>query len=357
MKPPNIGSLAISDDDPTRPEAVAALVEATYGLKIDGLDRLPIGEGTVNYRARTSAGVLFVKSYLGGTDLQAEIEGIRLSAIAASAGVPTAQPVTAGPGVFIARRGPCAASVWEYVDGQVVESGFSEAQLEAAGAALGTIHRTFAPLPESSGPAPQVDSWLAFDSQEMTATTDQLLAIVTARSDPDDFDAQAERTLRERRAQIGRIPELLAGLPRLTAQVLHGDYSAVNLMFHGDQLAAVVDFRPPDPFLVAYELGRIAYDPRTVMLNPDWRKAARILITAYLEHNPGTEQCDIAFSARAALIQLLTSLYGVKNHYLKSGLLQANLDAFWLLRHSAATTLLADLPSVETDLRAIASLM
>jgi Ser/Thr protein kinase RdoA (MazF antagonist) len=184
-----------------------------------------------------------------------------------------------------------------------------------------------------------VKSWLAFDPREMTATIDRLLA-----------DAQSERTLRERRDQIGRVPELLAGLPRLTAQVLHGDYSAVNLMFSDDQLAAVIDFRPPDPFLVAYELGRIAYDPRTVTLNPDWRKAARILIAAYLEHNPGAERRDIAFSARVALIQLLTSLYGVKNHYLKPGLLQADLDAFWLMRHSAATTLLADLPRVENDL-------
>ena len=43
----------------------------------------------------------------------------------------------------------------------------------------------------------------------------------------------------------------------------------MNLMFRSDQLAAVIDFRPPDPFLVAYELGRIAYDPRTVALARD----------------------------------------------------------------------------------------
>jgi hypothetical protein len=101
---PSIESPAASGDDPTRPEAVAALVETRYGLTIDGLERLPIGQGTVNYRARTSAGVLFVKSYPAGTDLRAESEGIRLSALAASAGVPAAQPLAAGPGVFIARR-------------------------------------------------------------------------------------------------------------------------------------------------------------------------------------------------------------------------------------------------------------
>lgn len=354
MNLPSTNRRAVGGEESTGPEAVTALLEAKFDLRAYALDRLPIGQGTVNYRARTGAGVFFVKTYPVGTDLSAETAGIRLSALAASAGVPAAQPLPAGAGEFIAQHGQCAASVWEYVDGQVIESGLGDAQLDAAGAALGTIHRTFAPLPESRGPAPEVESWLAFDPGGMTAIIDRLLAIIEAKSDRDGFDAEAERTVRERRSQIGRIPDLFAGLPRLTAQVLHGDYSAVNLMFRSDQLAAVIDFRPPDPFLVAYELGRIAYDPRTVTLNPDWRKAARVLIAAYLRENPHADQRDIAFSGRAALIQLLTSLYGVKNHYLKPGLLQADLDAFWLLRHQAATTLLADLASVENDLQTLA---
>ena len=135
---------------------------------------------------------------------------------------------------------------------------------------------------------------------------------------------------------LGRIPALLDGLPALTTQVLHGDYSPVNLLFDGDALTAVTDFRPPDPFLIAYDLGRMAFYPNTVTSSPDWPGAARTLIAAYLEASPPATADDIRCCARVALLQLLTSLYGVKQHYLKPGLLQDDLDHFWLLRHRAA---------------------
>lgn len=355
MTPPDIAQQTERPDDPTGPTAVTALLNSQFGLRVRSLDRLPIGQGTVNYRAQTDTGLVFVKSYPGGTDLPAESAGIRLSALAAGAGVPVARPRALRGDTFIAEMGGSAASVWEYVEGRVIETGLSRAQLDAAGAALGAIHRTFASLPGSRGPAPQVSSWLAFDVGGFAAAADRLLAVIAAKDEPDEFDEIAGETLWERRAQAGHVPALIDGLPSLTAQVLHGDYSAVNLMFRGDQLAAVIDFRPPDPFLVTYELGRIAYDPRTVTLARDWQADASALISAYQRENPFAAPDDITFSARAALIQLLTSLYGVKNHYLRPGLLQHDLDAFWPLRHQAATALLENLPAIEMNLRAQAA--
>ncbi|WP_445189127.1 phosphotransferase [Pseudonocardia sp. Cha107L01] len=61
----------------------------------------------------------------------------------------------------------------------------------------------------------------------------------------DDFDEIAARTLVERRAEWERIPDPLTGLPELSCQVLHGDYSSANLLFDSEALAAVVDFSPP----------------------------------------------------------------------------------------------------------------
>lgn len=338
--------------DPTAPTAIEQLLAATFGVTTAGFDRLPLGQGTVNYRATTGTGLLFVKAYPAGTDLAQEAAGIRLSALAARAGVPVARPLALADGSFIAEYAGSAASVWEYVDGEIVETGYSRPQLAAIGRTLGLIHATFAALPESSGPAPQVEPWLAFAAPEFTATIDRLLAIIEAKDELDEFDQSALRTLRERRDQVARIPSLIADLPQLTTQVLHGDYSAMNLMFKGERLAAVIDFRPPDPFFIAYEVGRIAYDPRTVIRSPDWQGDAATLIAAYREANPAVAGDGIAYSARVALIQLLTSLYGVKNHYLKPGLLQADLDEFWLLRHHAATTLLDHLPDLEKALHA-----
>jgi Ser/Thr protein kinase RdoA (MazF antagonist) len=154
---------------------------------------------------------------------------------------------------------------------------------------------------------------------------------------------------------IDKIPGLLAELPELTAQILHGDYSPVNLLFDGEQLSAVLDFRPPDPFLIAYDLGRMAFYPNTVVYDPGWMGAARTLITAYQEANPGVAAADIRSCARVALVQLLGSLYGVKQHYLKPGLFQDDLDEFWLLRHRAAGILLDSLAGIDALLQALAA--
>lgn len=340
---------------PTDPEAVGALLAAAYDLRADRIERLPIGQGTINYRAYVGGVAMFVKTYLPGTDLDAERAGIELSALAGSVGVPVARVLASSTSDLIAvgERGT-AISVWEFVDGQTIQTGLNLEQLTATGAALGRIHRAFAELPASSGPAPQVPEWMGFDPADSQATIDQILGIIAERKQPDAFDTLAETTLTERRTDVGRVPALIAELPKLTAQVLHGDYSVLNLMFNGDTLAAVVDFSPPDPFLIAYELGRIAFDPGSVTGRDDWIDAGLTVIDAYLDANPETAPDDIHACARVAIIQLLTSLYGVKNHYLKPGLLQADLDEFWLLRHGAARRLLNNLDDIEARLHQLA---
>ena len=56
-----------------------------------------------------------------------------------------------------------------------------------------------------------------------------------------------------------------------------------------------------------------------------------------------------------ALLQLLRSLYGIKQHYMGSGLLQDDLDAFWLLRHETVSRLLANLRLIDEMLSAFST--
>jgi homoserine kinase type II len=194
---------------------------------------------------------------------------------------------------------------------------------------------------------------LRFDPQEQVRTIDQLLGVIASLPKHAEFDEAAERTLHERRAMLWQIPALTAMLPPLTTQILHGDYSLVNLMFSRDALVAVVDFQPPSAFLIAYELGRIAFTPQVIVNASDWLDRACLLVGAYLTENPQVSTDDVVYSGRVALLQLLKSLYGVKEHYLNEGLLQADLDAFWLYRHQAAQTLLECLDRIEVALRAV----
>ncbi|WP_326821520.1 phosphotransferase enzyme family protein [Streptosporangium sp. NBC_01756] len=344
-----------------RGDRIAAVLASRYGLPVRTVTQLPIGQGTTNFRVVCDDGQeAFVKNYPGGTDLDAEREAIALSARALEAGIPGAQVLPNQDGDVIDTSSLLAVSVWEWMTGQVVTR-LSQPQLAAAGNALGRIHAAFTDVPAgaATGTVSTAQQWRDVDLEGLTATVDQLLEIIAERVEAgasDAFDVEAQRTLLERRGQLVRIPELLADLPEeLTAQVVHGDFSPVNLLFEGETLSAVLDYRPPSPFLVAYDLGRMAFYPNMVAAGSDWFAAAATLIIAYRQAHPAVAAVDVQACGRVALLQLLKSLYGVRQHYLKPGLFQDDLDDFWLLRHRAVRVLLSELTATDTLLAGLAN--
>lgn len=334
-------------------DRIADVLRDRYRLSPERMLRLPIGQGTVNYRAICPDQEFFVKIYPRDADLDAERQAIDLSNLARRHGVPTAAIVPNRDGAFLDATSTDAISVWGWVPGHIMLGALSDAQCHAAGAAMGRMHQVFAPLPAGAGLASQAEDWLAIDLPALHATVDQLLDLVERRiadTGGDVFDQQARRTLTERRQMLDHLPGLVADLPKLSTQVLHGDYSPVNLLFDGDRLAAVTDFRPPEPFLLAFEVGRVAFYPTTVTTT-SWQSSAQTLIGAYLDANPTASADDLRACARIALIQLIRSLYGVKQHYLKPGLFQHDLDTFWTQRHQAAQVLLDHLAVTDALLR------
>lgn len=342
----------VPDTTAAGPGEITAALHSKYGLAPAMLTRLEIGQGTVNYRATVPGhSDVFVKCYPAGADLAAEREAITLTRLAGRHGVPVAPVIPAAGGQVITASGTTAISAWQWMPGRAGTGGLTAGQAGQAGAALGRIHATFARLPASSGPAPQTAAWRRdMNVPGLRATIGQLRAVIARRvadGQGDEFDALADQTLAERDRALDRIPGLLASLPGLSSQVLHGDFAPVNLLFDDGALTAVLDFRPPDPFLLAYDLGRVAFFPTTVTRGPSWPDAARALVAAYADANPAVPAADIRACARVALLQLLSSLYGVKQRYLRPGLIQDDLDRFWLQRHAAAAVLLDRLP--ETD--------
>lgn len=341
---------ATSTTEPPTTGQITEILTDAYGLPEARLTRLD-GQVAINYRAESPDGrVVFVKHYQPTADLAAEEDVIAQTELAGQHGVPVAAVIPNTDGEAITRHAGTALSVWQWMPGHTIESGLNPAQQAAAGRMLGRIHIAFADHPASSRPSPKADRWLNPDIAKREATIDRLLDIIRSRTEHDVFDQQAADTLAERRTQLRRLPSLLAGLPPLHTQVLHGDYSPKNLLWNGDIVSAVVDFGPAEPYLAAFELGRIAFDPRSVVLGQDWIASGLTLVRAYREVNPHLPASDVTACARVALIQLATSLYGVKEHYLGPGLLQDDLDAFWLLRHHAASALFDRLDEVEAAL-------
>ncbi|NVI87511.1 phosphotransferase enzyme family protein [Actinomadura sp. BRA 177] len=331
-------------------EAITAVLTDRYDLAVRTMVQLPIGQGTINYRATCDGSDVFVKHYPPGTDTAAEQRAVALSELARHHAIPAAPIVLNRHAELIDDSTGYAVSVWEWMPGRVVTT-LNTGQCARAGDVLGRIHAAFAPLPESAMPSTEADTWFRVDPARLASTVDSLMDVITERikaGTADAFDVHASQTLNERRTMLDRIPGLISELPpSLTTQVLHGDYSPVNLLYAGDDLTAVLDFRPPSPFLVAYDLGRMAFYPNTVACDPDWMESARTLIRAYQAANPAVADADILACGRVALLQLLGSLYGVKQHYLKPGLFQDDLDEFWTLRHRTAAALLDHLEEVD----------
>src|ERR1017187_8487657 len=106
--------IAVPDTTSTEPGKVATLLSAQYGLAAFALARLDMGQGTVNYRATVPGhDDVFVKCYPPGTNLDAELEAITLTRLAARHGVPVAPVITAAGGQAIAANRPTAISAWQ----------------------------------------------------------------------------------------------------------------------------------------------------------------------------------------------------------------------------------------------------
>ncbi|XKK39597.1 aminoglycoside phosphotransferase family protein [Nocardiopsis sp. ARC36] len=299
---------------------------------------------------------LFVKVYPDSTDLGAERRAIELTQRAGEHGVPTALPRVSVGGETLTRVGSTVLSVWEWVHGHTESGGFSPTQHTVVGRALGRIHTVFAHHQLSGTASPWVQDWYEPGLDSVRERARALLELIGGRDQHEEFDSLAHTTLNERLGMLAEVPDLLAGVPRdLNTQVLHGDFTAPNLLFDGDDLAAVVDFRPPVPYMLAFELGRIAFDPRTVALDERWIDSAARLVAAYLDANPAVARRDVFACGRVTLIQMLRSLYGVEQHYLAPDPDQQGLDRFWELRQQAAERLLRNLGEVESMLGGVCS--
>lgn len=335
---------------------VIAILRSRYNLSPVRLDRIQGGQSTTNYRARCPDRDLFVKVYPLGAPPEHERQAIELTRFASDHGVPTPRVLESENEEVLVRSGPITVSVWEWIQGHHELQGFTRPQQEAAGQALGQLHRAFIRHPLSGARSPWVQEWYSPDLNAIRERAEGLLGLIRGRDRHEDFDAPAARTLTARLAMLEEVPGLLAEVPQsLTTQVLHGDYTPPNLLFDEEGLAAVIDFRPPVSYLVAWELGCIAFDPRAIALTDEWIGSAATLISAYQDANPNVASQDVLFCGRVILIQMLTSLYGVEQHYRTPGLLQDDLDQFWELRYRAARLLLENLETVESILHRLAS--
>ncbi|MFD5722710.1 phosphotransferase [Streptomyces sp. NPDC127036] len=88
--------------------------------------------------------------------------------------------------------------------------------------------------------------------------------------------------------------------PTADAQIVHGDTAGPNVLFQHDDVAAFVDFRPPAPGYLAWEIARLGCDPKSVLDNSaqSWITGFTYLTLAYRDANPKASTADLLSSLR-----------------------------------------------------------
>ncbi|MFG2483372.1 phosphotransferase enzyme family protein [Streptomyces virginiae] len=333
-------------------KVVADILPRCYRIVPTSVIRGPRGTATRNYLAEEHGGQRwFVKAYPPGMDLQGEQEALRLGEFARGSGVPVPAVRRSRDGELIVTAEGTAVSVSEYVDGaHTAEDGLHGRRWAAVGESVGQLHRALARHP--AGPPRPVPASEVCDVERARRRMERLLAQYERGAAGGEFAAWARRATVERFAALPRVAAMLGGLPpMLTAQIVHGDLASPNVLLRGEEVAGLIDFRPPHHRSAAWELGRIVLDPRTVLAGPDWPVGLGEAVTAYREANPGLPVEDLLAVPRTALGYMTCSVYPMSEPVDNPDAVTPELERYGRARHTAMDLIAERLDEAEEVLR------
>ncbi|MFD9107029.1 phosphotransferase enzyme family protein [Streptomyces bottropensis] len=290
-------------------EAVTAdVLGERYGIVVQVVEPVHMGTDTINRRVLTEDGArLFVKEYHSRADVEAARTAWDMSEYcrAARLPVPRVWPDLNGNLITIA-----AGSAWAVVDeapGHVTTSAMTVELAEHIGTVLGRMHRVLAayPMPRRV----QQSRWRTGTVDEALAQADRVLAkaLRQGHDNPERLRADLDQRQEDLHEHVHRLREHLPG--ELVEQALHADFTRTNLIVLADAVTGVIDFRGASG-MPTWELGRAAFDPRTVATSPQWDACALAMVSAYHAENPSLPLADVRACARAALLYMLFSFYG-----------------------------------------------
>lgn len=334
-------------------EALTAdVLEDRYGLVVDVVEPVHMGTDTINRRVLTDDGLrLFVKQYPAMADLDEARNAWGMSEYcrAAKLPVPRVWPDTDDNLVTIAE-----GSAWAVVDeapGRVTTSAMTVALAEHIGVVMGRMHRTLAayPLPKRV----QQTRWRTEPVEDALAKCDTVMAraMRQGRDRPDQLRVDLDQRRADLRTHAKGLREHLP--ETLVEQALHADLTRTNLITLADVVTGVIDFRCARA-MPAWELGRAAFDPRTVATSTEWAACALAMVGAYRSEHPSLPVPDVRACARVALLYMLFSFYGATTaEYGLPGDAETDLKRHWLERQTAIRHLLSDLEGLEAELAAL----
>ncbi|KIZ17868.1 phosphotransferase [Streptomyces natalensis ATCC 27448] len=333
-------------------ELLVKILSDRYGVEVGSAELVPIGTETINRRVTLSdSRRIFVKQYLSSADLRQAKTAWTMSEFCRTAHVPAPPVWSNQDGEILTRVDGTAWVVTDEMTGRVATEPMTVPRAQYIGLVLGRMHFVLASYPRPA--RIRQTRWRSAPVDTALAATEAVLARATAHHDP--RLCQLREELEQRRDDLHtHVPRLRSGLPdQLVVQAGHADFTRTNLLAQEDVITAVLDFQG-EACLPAWELGRAAFDPRTVANSPSWRQRAIRLVGAYLFENPRLPYADVRACARVTLLYLLFSMYGATTaEYGLPVSAEADLRRHWFERQVTIRRLLDELDDIEAALAAI----
>lgn len=332
-------------------EIVAKMLSDRYGIDMAEAMLVPMGTETINRRVTLTDGRrAFIKQYQASADLEHAQAAWAMSEFCRAARVPAPRVWPNRDGRALTRFEHVGWVVTDEVPGRVATDPLTLPRAQHIGLMLGRMHRALASYPpparvrQTRWRTGRIEDTLA--ETETETTLDRAAAQRTPRLDQLRVDLAQRRD--DLRTHVAR---LRAGLPdSLVAQAAHADLTRTNLLAQEDVITAILDFQG-EMCVLSWELGRAAFDPRTVANSQSWMLCALRMIEAYRAENPDLPLADVRASARIALLYMLFSLYGATTaEYGLPTEAEADLQRHWAERQVTIRRLLGNLDALETAL-------
>ncbi|NJP43076.1 phosphotransferase [Streptomyces sp. PRB2-1] len=237
----------------TEPHAPASLSALLHRYEDAGepltCEAVPRGLLNRGWRVTTTTGRYFLKEYVAADTAEPAViaRQHRATRRLAGLGLPAAAPLRAADGRTVTLHGGAGYALFPWIDGTHREGTDLDAeQSRRLGALLGRVHTGLAhvqPPPAAAPPRPSADP------DRTHADIERLLDLARAHRPHDAFDRLAEHRLLERRDLLRRHAHRRPPDPSpAPAQAggaqgwVHGDFHPLNLLYRGDEPAAIVDW-------------------------------------------------------------------------------------------------------------------
>ena len=324
----------------------ADVLEERYGLVVDVVEPVHMGTDTINRRVLTDDGIrLFVKEYRSNADLEAARTAWDMSEYCRAARLPIPRVWDDEDGNLITIAQGSAWAVVDEAPGRVTSSAMTVPLARRIGTVMGRMHRVLAayPLPQRV----QQSRWRTGTVDDAVAKCDTLMA--TALQQGHESLEHLRTDIDQRREDLqDHVHRLRKHLPdTMVEQALHADLSRTNLIVLADAVTGVIDFRGATG-IPAWELGRAAFDPRTVATSPEWDACALAMVSAYHAENPSLPLVEVRACARIALLYMLFSFYGATTaEYDLPPEAEADLKQHWNERQTSIRRMLNSLSDLD----------